>query len=401
MKLYELEIQDENIDEVFAISMVEAGAIESDWIAFDKEEVAFAKVDTDQRMVIGAILIPNKRIMRIDGEGQPYEVFFSPETIKKLSHNYLMKKYQDKVTLEHDKKIKGVTLVESWIKDGKLDKSNNYGLNLPMGSWIGIMKITDEKIWNDYVKTGKTNGFSIEGSFEHKLVKASKDELWASSMLEKIKAIILESYPNLANPTYSGEEADDFISPAMFEEGVPHYTADGKLWEGPTHKDAEGRLMTGETHTEASEYLYHREELEIEPNPCWEGYEPIGLKPDGSPNCVPIKLSQNLAEESYSDYGDGVKSNAKKVIEYTEKNGWGSCGTPVGKQRANQLAKGEPISIDTIKRMYSYLSRHEGDLVSSKTYSDGCGKLMYDAWGGKAGLGWSRNKLRELGLINE
>jgi hypothetical protein len=221
MKLYELEIQDENIDEVFAISMVEAGAIESDWIAFDKEEVAFAKVDTEQRMVIGAILIPNKRIMRIDGEGQPYEVFFSPETIKKLSHNYLMKKYQDKVTLEHDKKIKGVTLVESWIKEGKLDKSNNYGLNLPMGSWIGIMKITDEKIWNDYVKTGKTNGFSIEGSFEHKLVKASKDEVFASSMLEKIKGIILESYPNLANPTYSGEtptSGSEFVSPAMFAE---------------------------------------------------------------------------------------------------------------------------------------------------------------------------------------
>jgi hypothetical protein len=351
MKLYELEIQDEAIDEVYAISMVEAGAIESDWIAFDKEEIAFAKVDTEQRMVIGAILIPNKRIMRIDGEGQPYEVFFSPETIKKLSHNYLMKKYQDKVTLEHDKKIKGVTLVESWIKEGKLDKSNNYGLNLPVGSWIGMMKITDEKIWNDYVKTGKTNGFSIEGSFEHKLVKASKDELWASAMLEKIKGIILESYPNLANPTYSGE--------------IPS------------------------------------EELEIEPNPCWEGYEPIGLKPDGSPNCVPIKLSEHLAEESYADYPDGVKGNAKSALEWADKNGWGSCGTPVGKQRANQLAGGEPISIDTIKRMYSFLSRHEGDLVSSTAYGDGCGKLMYDAWGGKAGLGWSHNKLKGLGLINE
>jgi hypothetical protein len=51
--------------------------------------------------------------------------------------------------------------------------------------------------------------------------------------------------------------------------------------------------------------------------------------------------------------------------------------------------------------MYSFLSRHEGDLVSSTAYGDGCGKLMYDAWGGKAALGWSRNKLRELGLLNE
>ena len=63
------------------------------------------------------------------------------------------------------------------------------------------------------------------------------------------------------------------------------------------------------------------------------------------------------------------------------------------------MAKGEPISLDTIKRMYSFLSRHEGDLESSKSYGDGCGKLMYDAWGGKSGLSWSRNKLRELGLV--
>ena len=111
--------------------------------------------------------------------------------------------------------------------------------------------------------------------------------------------------------------------------------------------------------------------------------------------------NQEQAFESYSDYPEGVRSNAKKVLEYTEKNGWGSCGTPVGKQRANQLANGEPISVDTIKRMYSYLSRHEVDLESSASYRDGCGKLMYDAWGGKAALGWSRNKLRELGELQE
>jgi hypothetical protein len=57
--------------------------------------------------------------------------------------------------------------------------------------------------------------------------------------------------------------------------------------------------------------------------------------------------------------------------------------------------------VDTIKSMHSFLSRHEKDLQSSTSYGDGCGKLMYDAWGGKAGLGWSRNKLRELGLLTE
>jgi HK97 family phage prohead protease len=102
------------------------------------------------------------------------------------------------------------------------------------------------------------------------------------------------------------------------------------------------------------------------------------------------------AEQSYSDYPEAVRNNARRVLKYVEENGWGPCGTDVGKQRANQLANGEAVSVDTIKRMFSYLSRHEVDLESSSSYSDGCGLLMYDAWGGKAALVWSRNKLKEL-----
>jgi hypothetical protein len=104
--------------------------------------------------------------------------------------------------------------------------------------------------------------------------------------------------------------------------------------------------------------------------------------------------------ESYSDYPDSVKNNAKAVLKYAEENGWGSCGTEVGKQRANQLAKGEPISEDTIRRMYSYLSRHAVDLDSSKGYGDGCGKLMYDAWGGKSALSWSEAKIKSIDKNN-
>lgn len=100
--------------------------------------------------------------------------------------------------------------------------------------------------------------------------------------------------------------------------------------------------------------------------------------------------------ESYSDYPESVKNNAKAVLKWVDENGWGDCGTDVGKQRANQLANGEPISIDTIKRMYSYLSRHEVDLQSSKGYGDGCGKLMYDSWGGKTALSWAESKINKV-----
>jgi hypothetical protein len=129
---------------------------------------------------------------------------------------------------------------------------------------------------------------------------------------------------------------------------------------------------------------------------CWEGYEPIGLKDDGSPNCVPVKMTDDDFADTISDYPEGVKNAAKRAVAYAEENGWGSCGTAVGKTRASQLAKGENISVDTIKRMYSYLSRHKSDLTASKGYDDGCGKLMYDSWGGEAALTWAERKLKQL-----
>jgi ribosomal protein S27E len=176
-----------------------------------------------------------------------------------------------------------------------------------------------------------------------------------------------------------------------FAEDMPHYTAEGVLWVGPTHKDANGRLMTGAVHSEDSVYLYHNKQEMIVCKECghtWE-YAEGGENPYKCHMC-------NYAFISYSDYPDAVKNNAKAALDYANENGWGSCGTEVGKQRANQLAKGEPISFDTIKRMYSYLSRHEVDLDSSKVYGDGCGKLMYDAWGGKSALSWAESKIKQV-----
>jgi hypothetical protein len=126
------------------------------------------------------------------------------------------------------------------------------------------------------------------------------------------------------------------------------------------------------------------------------GEEPYMCNKCGYDNSVTSKsLVGPTMFESYSDYPESVSNNAKAVLKYVEENGWGSCGTEVGKIRANQLAKGEPISLETVKRMYSYLSRHEVDLESSKGYGDGCGKLMYDSWGGKSALSWAKSKINQ------
>lgn len=107
---------------------------------------------------------------------------------------------------------------------------------------------------------------------------------------------------------------------------------------------------------------------------------------------------QRIEMESYSDYGQSISNNAKRGIELNEKNG-NKCATQTGKVRAQQLANGEPISIETIKRMHSYLSRAE--VYYDETDMNACGTISYLLWGGKSALSWSRNKLRELGLLEE
>ena len=227
--IYELVIENEQ-DEVFAISLVESPAIEREFLYFDKEEVRFSAIDEEKRLVIGPILIPDKMIFRVDGDNVPYSVFFSKETISRLSENYLKKGYQASATLEHDKKVDGVTLVESWIVESRTkDKSAIYNLNMPVGTWMGIMKIDSDEVWEDYVKTGKVKGFSIEGMFEHKLVAASKEDYLQKPIAKELLTVIhsllmpfhyalmpqteLETQPSVTS-TYPGEAASGSIAPA-------------------------------------------------------------------------------------------------------------------------------------------------------------------------------------------
>jgi len=98
-------------------------------------------------------------------------------------------------------------------------------------------------------------------------------------------------------------------------------------------------------------------------------------------------------EESYTDYPKAAVENAKIALRWADENGWGDCGTPVGKARANQLANNEPISRETISRMASF-DRHREN--SDRPLGEGCGRLMWLAWGGDEGINWAQNKLKEI-----
>ena len=165
-------------------------------------------------------------------------------------------------------------------------------------------------------------------------------------------------------------------------------------------------------HTYGDKTLYmpcekHPVEMAGLEDACWEGYEPIGTKigDDGRevPNCVPIKEEMSEDGEyvigeykSYTDYPELIRKNAQSALDFIERTGNpNNCMTQVGKVRAQQLAQGKPISIETVKRMKAYITRHQKDLQSSKSYDDGCGKLAMDAWGGVEALSWVESTIKK------
>jgi len=170
MRIVELILDEEQEESgIEAISIVESPAIESDFVALKTEEIKLAEIDKEKRILLGALLIPNKPIYRKGSEGE-YYIFFSKDTISKASQMYLRNGYQNNSTLEHNENLKGLTLVESWIVESEVqDKSRKYGLNVPVGTWMGAVKVNNEEIWNEYVKTNKVKGFSIEGYFADKM----------------------------------------------------------------------------------------------------------------------------------------------------------------------------------------------------------------------------------------
>ena len=311
MRIVELILDEESELGIEAISVVENPAIEEDFIALKSQEFKLAEIDGERRILMGALLIPNKPIYRRNGEDE-YYIYFSQDTVLTASQMYLMNSKQNTSTLEHQHAIEGLSLVESWIVEDKVhDKSVKYGMDLPLGSWVGSVKVNNDQIWNEFVKTGKVKGFSIEGYFADKMERPNdqtiKDEL------------------------------------AQIEE-------------------------------EEAEYLLAEIKAIIK-------------------NDKRVKGGKKMVLESYSDYPSSVSNNAKRGLKLNEEVN-NKCATQVGKIRAQQLAQGKPISKETIKRMYSYLSRAEA--YYNPEDKEACGTISFLLWGGKSAKTWAEAKLKQL-----
>lgn len=300
---------DENNDfsGIHAVSVVESPAIEEDFIYLNSQEVKLAEIDKEKRILMGPALIPNKKIYRNNGKIE-YYIFFSEDTVRKASELFLSRGNQNNSTLEHEIKLNGLSVVESWIvEDSKLDKSNKYGLSMPEGTWMISMKVNNDDIWDNYVKTGRVKGFSIEGFFAD----------------------------NVDRPMEEVEEelsADEMEALSVMEELL----------------DALG-------------------EVEL---------------------------------ASYDDYPQAASDNAQKVLNWRKRYGDEVNGmTAIGWRRANQLAKRQRISRQTIARMASF-ARHRKNAAVAPEYRGeawkDAGHVAWLGWGGTEGIEWAKRKLDQI-----
>jgi hypothetical protein len=214
MKVYKL-TKPKDFKGLFAESLVEDPAIQSNLMAFDEEKPEFTFAIDEQRIIYAPALIPNKMIFRKDIQGEPAHVYFEAETIKELWIDFNRQGGKQSVNLNHSKQeVEGVFAFESWIvEDKKIDKSFKMGFDVPAGTLMKGYKIDNDAVWQD-IKLGNLKGLSIEGQLFPEFVK-----------------------DNPKNHTVDGKEV--YFENEMLQKGTAIKDADGNLF-----KDGRYELMT-------------------------------------------------------------------------------------------------------------------------------------------------------------
>lgn len=417
IKVIELFVDEEHDAILQSISIVDKPAIEREFMYFsqDGRQMLYFQEVEDQRIVVSPAMIPDKKIPRKDEDtGEIYYVYFSANTIAKAAE-YLMKyNKQSHSNLNHERVYSDdMYVMESWIKESDNDKSTNYGFgDLPAGTWFVKFRVLNDNAWKK-IKSGELRGLSVEGDFllgteKYMSNKFGRHKLKYSVVRSKYKRV----YKGLSEA--EKQQMDELLFLVEMaakdvydssEDAVKRSKALGLAGEIHSFMDPETKMlmyMPG-ANMEAYEKAQMEanrpgvtsaeEEMEIVadlPNYVEEGQKK--KKMSGTP-LSDMAFDTAMEFESYSDYPESAKNAAQRALDWADKNGWGECGTPVGKARANQLAKGEPISQETISRMASFARHLQHKDVP---YSEGCGGLMVDAWGGQAGIEWAQNKLEKI-----
>lgn len=195
-ELLELIIDEEDESGVSMIALVDTPAIESNWMAFNKEDIKqiFQIQDEEKRIVSGYFMKADLPIIRLNDKNEKYYVVFRRETIEKIVNKFFKNGYNANVNLMHDNNLqaKGVYVIESLIIDSKRGTKAPEGFeDAPDGSWFGSMRVENDEVWQ-MVKDGTFKGFSVEGMFgQDKTVK------YPTNLIKKIRDVVKRYKENL------------------------------------------------------------------------------------------------------------------------------------------------------------------------------------------------------------
>ena len=251
---FEAKYDPEKNDGVFGISLVNDPAMKGLFVALsEQEEITLKAIDKEERILMGLVLEPNRSVYR-NQNGKEFNIVFSSDTIKELSHNFFKSGFQLNSKLEHDTPIAGVTFVESWlVENSEIDKSANFGFKYPKGSWLATMKVDNDDIWNNYVKTGKVQGFSVDAMVNLKEININNLEMseekkntFGAKVLELAKDIlklkedvVVEDVATVELGSAKSEGIEIFYDGEMLESG-------GAVWMVAEDGETKVALVVGE-----------------------------------------------------------------------------------------------------------------------------------------------------------
>lgn len=224
---------DEDDSDVFAISLVDMPAIESDFIYLNSNKKPYIALESDERhMIYGAVLRPDFPIYRYDSDGE-YYIEFSKKAIEKLCRKFFQDGFQNNWTTGHEKNANGITVVESWLKsDVQYDKSLALGLDkeLPIGTWFVGAYCDSNDIW-EQVKNGTFNGFSVEAFVGLNELNFKNEEKMDDKFWDKMKNILFEALTETQTETTTDTVEQTIEEPIVNEEVVEQPTVEETVAE--------------------------------------------------------------------------------------------------------------------------------------------------------------------------
>lgn len=242
LKTYTIEFDEDRNKGTYAIAVVEDPAMSDFWITLSKaeeNEMTFQAIDDEKKILLGAAIIPNKRIYRNIG-GNEFYVVFKEDVIEKIAHNYIKQGYVNNSSENHEKVIQGTTVVQSWVVEDPIkDKSNIYGKQYEKGTWVVMMKVDNPDIWQK-AKDKKLTGFSIEAGLGLKEMKLKNQEMEENSILKAIKDGFASITKKEEKILFGEVKLQDQKTTLMFEGDTPQV---GKaIFVKPAEKDGEKTL---------------------------------------------------------------------------------------------------------------------------------------------------------------